>query len=224
MSQPADSLRSDARRNRAALLRVGAEAFAELGYDAPVSEIARRAGLAKGTFFRHFPTKEALVNAILIDHYQRLVALIEEIEATDELTGVRALEAYMERAAEQLAPDRSFWEAAHSAGSDSPEMHATSTQLDAAIGRLLSAAQREGSVRSDIQAIDIQTLVTAATNTTAPLVLVAPELWRRYLALMIDGIRSPGHRELPVAALSVEDFPDHMDKIRRAYEARAESQ
>src|SRR5262245_42208144 len=105
MTKP-DSVRSDARRNRAALLRVGAEAFAELGYDAPVSEIARRAGLAKGTFFRHFPTKEALVSAILADHYERLVALIEAIEAS-ELAGVLALEAYMVRAAEQLAPDRS---------------------------------------------------------------------------------------------------------------------
>jgi len=213
MTQPAAQLRSDARRNRAALLKVGAEAFAELGYDAPVSEIARRAGLAKGTFFRHFATKEALVSAIVVDHYQRLIATIEAIERS-ELEGFAALKAYMYRAAEQIAPDRSFFEAAHSAGADSEEMHETSKLLDAGIGRLLEAAQREGGVRGDVRAIDIQTLVTAATNTTAPLSLASPDLWRRYLALMVDGLRAEGSHALPVPPLDVKDFPAIMAEVR----------
>jgi AcrR family transcriptional regulator len=213
MTRRKRALRSDAQQNRAELLAVGAAAFAELGLDAPVSEIARRAGVAKGTFFRHFPTKDALISAILADHYVRLRALLERIEAS-RASGVEALVEYMLAAGAQLAPDRSFWHAAHSAGADSAEIHAASKELDAGVGRLLRRAQREGTVRGDISAIDIQTLITAATSATAPLAAVRPNLWRRYLELMIDALRAPATTPLSVPALSVEDFPKLMAQVR----------
>src|SRR5436190_8854684 len=67
-------LRADARRNRARVLEVATEVFEKDGIDVPVEEIARRAGLGVGTLYRHFPTKEALFEAIVVGRMQGLVA------------------------------------------------------------------------------------------------------------------------------------------------------
>src|ERR1700730_6420719 len=73
MAQPARPLRADAVRNRARLLEVAYETFAAEGLSVPVDEIARRAGVGAGTVYRHFPTKEALFQAVIQDRMQRLV-------------------------------------------------------------------------------------------------------------------------------------------------------
>ena len=71
-------LRRDAEANRGRILAAAAEAFAELGLEVPVDEIARRAGVGMGTLYRRFPTKSALVEAIFEEHLGRLAALAEE--------------------------------------------------------------------------------------------------------------------------------------------------
>ena len=73
--------RADATRNRRLLLEAAAQAFAEGGIDVPAGEIARRAGVAKGTLFRHFPTKSELVAAVLVDRMAQLRALIAAVTA-----------------------------------------------------------------------------------------------------------------------------------------------
>jgi len=168
-------LRADAHRNRVELLRVGAQALAELGINASTREIARRAGLATGTFFRHFPTKDDLLSAIMADHYDRMAAIATELLAGD-LPPREALEAYMERAAEQIAPDRGYLQIVLMAG----HIPRRAAALDEAVGQLLARAQAEGSVRADIAASDVQMLVEAAS--------VRPELWSRYIALVLAGL------------------------------------
>lgn len=209
-------LRADAAQNRAMLLRVGAEALAELGINASTREIARRAGLAVGTFFRHFPTKEDLVSAIMVDHYDRMRAIAERLEASD-LAPRAALEAYMEQAGEQLAPDRAYFQVVLSAGIDDDNIRVSAKGLDDAIGRLLARAQADGSVRGDLVANDIQTLVQAATATVVPNYHFRPDLWRRYLILILDGVGAPAQRELPEPPLRFEDFATiHTELKRRA--------
>ena len=84
MSTPADRpLRADARRNRARVLDVAREVFAAEGLTVPIDEIARRAGLGIGTVYRHFPTKEALFEAIVLDRIERLTALAESAPGAD---------------------------------------------------------------------------------------------------------------------------------------------
>jgi AcrR family transcriptional regulator len=205
MPEPAQQ-RADAKANRAELLRVGAAALAELGVNASTREIARRAGLAVGTFFRHFPSKDDLIAAIMVDHYDRMRAIAEGLEASPALSPRDALEGYMERAAEQIAPDRGYFQVVLMAGIDSDGIRVSAKGLDDAIGRLLARAQADGSIRDDIVANDIQTLVQAATATVAPNLDFRPDLWKRYLALQFDAICTPSPRALPAPPLRFEDF------------------
>jgi AcrR family transcriptional regulator len=78
------TLRADARRNRARLLQVAAEAFATGGLSVPLDEIARRAGLGPGTLYRHFPTKQALLEAVVNDRLQTLVDAARALRHADD--------------------------------------------------------------------------------------------------------------------------------------------
>lgn len=218
MNDPSQ-LRSDAQRNREELLRVGASALAELGVNASTREIARRAGLAVGTFFRHFPTKDALVSAIMVDHYVRLRGIAERIEGLD-LAPRAALEAYMEQAAEQIAPDRAYFQVVLSAGIDDDAIRESAKGLDDAIGRLLARAQADGSIRGDLVANDVQTLVQAATATVAPNYEFRPGLWRRYMVLILDGMGGAPPRALPEPPLRFEDFAAIHSELKRGRAAR----
>jgi AcrR family transcriptional regulator len=213
MTDPAQQ-RLDAVRNRAELLRVGADALAELGINASTREIARRAGLAVGTFFRHFPTKDALVSAIMVDHYVRLRAIAEDLEASD-LAPRAALEAYMERAAAQIAPDRAYFQVVLSAGIDDGDIRDAAKGLDDAIGRVLARVQADGSIREDLVANDVQMLVQAATATVAPNYDFRPDLWRRYIVLILDGLAAPAPRALPAPPLRFEDYSTIQTDLKR---------
>src|ERR1700754_516540 len=84
MGAPVRPLRADAARNRARIVEAARAAFAESGLDVGVEEIARRAGVGKGTLYRRFPTKEALVRAIFEDLLEDLEALVDEFAAVED--------------------------------------------------------------------------------------------------------------------------------------------
>jgi len=194
------SLRCDAQRNHRALLEAAAAAFAQGGIDVPADEIARRAGVAKGTLFRHFPSKRDLVGAILADRMLALVALIAEVSAAQP-AGLGAIAELMSRGAELLAADRSFFDAAMRDAAGDERLAAVKRELEAALDELVSAAQRSGEVRGDIVGVDLAMLMMAATNTCAPARERDPQLWRRYLALMVDGLRPGATSPLPAPPL-----------------------
>jgi 2-keto-3-deoxy-galactonokinase len=131
-----------------------------------------------------------------------LRALIEKVER-ERPPGLAAVAELMSRGAEMLAADRSFFDAAmHEAAGDATLTDAK-LALVSALERLVSAAQRSGELRGDVTGVDVAMLMMAATNTCAPALAAEPALWRRYLALMIDGLRpGPVVTPLPVAALS----------------------
>jgi AcrR family transcriptional regulator len=199
-SDPLPSLRCDAQRNHEALLEAAADAFAEGGIEVSAGEIARRAGVAKGTLFRHFPTKRDLLGAVLAHRMRTLQELIEEVGG-ERPPGIGAVSEVMVRGAEVLAGDRSFFDAAMREGS-AAELTGVKLELMAALDELVAAAQAVGELRADVNGIDLAMLMMAATNTCAPAQPPGGALWRRYLALMIDGLRPEAARELPVAALS----------------------
>jgi AcrR family transcriptional regulator len=180
--------RADSQRNRGALLEAAARAFAEGGIDVPADEIARRAGVAKGTLFRHFTTKRDLVSEVLVDRLATLKAAVAEI-AAERPPGLAALAELMSRGAEVLAADRSFFDAATCEGFADERLERAKRELQAALDAFVSAAQSSGEVRADVTGVDIAMLMMAATNTCAPAHENQPQLWRRYLALMIDGLR-----------------------------------
>jgi len=193
--------RADAQRNRRLLLEAAGTAFSQGGIDVPAGEIARRAGLAKGTLFRHFPAKGDLIAAVLAERIREMRALTCEIAATRP-PGLAAVAELMARGAAMLAADRSFFDAASAHVDLGPELVREKLALEAALDELVAAAQRCGEVRADIRGIDLAMLMMAATNTCAPTEALSPQLWRRYLALMTDSLRPGATTELPVAAVS----------------------
>ncbi len=193
---PGADRRADALRNHGALVEAAAQAFAEGGIDVPAAEIARRAGVAKGTLFRHFPAKHDLVSEVLIDRLLQLQTAVEEI-STAYPPGLGAIAELMSRGAELLAADRAFFDAATSAVPADERLTRAKRDLEVALDELVSAAQACGELRADVTGVDIAMLMMAATNTCAPAHGLQPQLWRRYLALMIDGLRPDATSPLP---------------------------
>lgn len=190
--------RCDAQRNRGALLEAAAQAFADGGLEVSAGEIARRAGVAKGTLFRHFPAKRDLITAVLVDRLGQLQAAAAEI-ASARPPGLGAIGELMFRGAEILAADRSFFAAICDGGADQRLVRAK-LDLQLALDQLVAAAQACGELRADVSGLDVAMLMMAATNTCAAVEHPQPQLWRRYLTLMLDGLRPDQTSPLPVTS------------------------
>lgn len=185
--------RADYVRNRAALMAAARVVFAELGANASVDEIARRSGMAKGTFFRHFSTKEDLIQALVADRLVRLWEVAHEINTTRE-PGWNTLGLMTERLLEQIEDDRLLAEFVERRRDSTPSdeiMHAVQT-LAAEVDRALSGAQERGDVRADVIERDVAEILFMIARATAPHRATQPTLGRRYLRLFLDGVRA-GH-------------------------------
>ncbi|MFL6076824.1 MAG: TetR/AcrR family transcriptional regulator [Mycobacteriales bacterium] len=161
-------LRADARRNRDRLLEVAREAFAAEGLAVPLDEIARRAGVGPGTLYRHFPTKEALFEAVVEDRLRALADVARALRsATDP--GV-ALFTLIDRLAAEAAVKKDLVDALDSAGVEvRTSLAATATDLRDEIAHLLARAQHDGAVRPDLDIADLMALLSGLfTALTAP--------------------------------------------------------
>jgi AcrR family transcriptional regulator len=156
-------MRADARRNRELILAAADAAFSEEGLGVRVDEIARRAGVGAGTLYRHFPTKEALFEAVLIAHMEELVRYGEGLVSRDQPD--RALFEFVDRLASEAASKRNLIDALSGAGYD---IKAASSEAKAAMEDvfqlLLSRAQRAGLVRDDVQPADLMSLIMGACS------------------------------------------------------------
>jgi AcrR family transcriptional regulator len=181
-------LRADARRNRDRVLEAARTAFGAEGSDVSLDEIARRAGVGAGTVYRHFPTKEALFEAVVFD---RIGELVEEARAlSDEPDPGRAFSSFVERLALEGARKRDLVEALAHDGirlqlGDAPIMQA----LTDVLAELLRRAQRAGAVRSDIGVDDVMALLTGTAYSICHS-RAGEERTRRLLAIMYDGLRA----------------------------------
>lgn len=191
-------LRADAARNRTRILDAARTAFAESGLDVGVEEIARRAGVGKGTLYRRFPTKDALVQAIFEDRLDELDAMAARAEA--ERDAWQAFARFLAEAARMQASDQGFLDVvAQRTGSVFNPRHRL--RFLSILARPLTRAQAEGRVRADLVAEDVVLLLRMVGSTTRP----APgggsmeNHWQRYLALLLDGLRPAAATELPAA-------------------------
>ena len=159
--------RADAQRNRERVLRTAAEVFATEGLSVPVHEIARRAGVGTGTVSRHFPTKEALYAAVLLDRMQDLAANADAL-ASDNDPGT-AFFALFTRLVREGATHRGLAEALAVGGFDI-ESAATAAGCNVSdrLGRLLREAQRCGAVRPEITFADLKALVSGCLAYQGP--------------------------------------------------------
>jgi AcrR family transcriptional regulator len=169
--------------------------FAENGLGVGVDAVARAAGVGVGTLYRRFPTKPDLLEAVIEDGVCQLADEVEQIEATEDPW--EAFEASVRAFAGTIARDRGFYEVIHGTPEFIPMARDSKARLMASIERVLKRAQDAGVVRADVVANDIAILCQVAARMPRWRLEAQPDLWTRYLALMLDGVRPGGARELP---------------------------
>ena len=198
------ALRADALRNRRRILDAAAEAFSEGGLDVGVAEIARRAGVGAGTLFRRFPCKEDLIFAII---EERTLELIEAgREALEEEDPAAALRRFMLAGVELHVRDQGFFDAAVSRVNKEERLRELRDEIVEIAAELMRRGQAAGTVRDDVEPVDVPLLMCAAASATAPIHGALPDLWRRYVGLILDGLKPDGASPLEQAAPTVADL------------------
>jgi AcrR family transcriptional regulator len=188
------AMRADARRNYQRLLTAAGAAFAEHGADdVSLEEIARRAGVGIGTLYRHFPTRQALLEAVYRDQVEALRARADEL--LESAPAEVALTAWLRDLLEFGRTKRRLSAALMATlGKDSELLSTCGTLLRSSVTDVLNRAQEAGVVRADAEPADVLRLVHAISLTTewAP----DPGQAGRLLALVLDGLRSQ-HADQP---------------------------
>lgn len=189
-------IRADAARNRALLLAAAEDEFAEHGITASVADIARRAGVAKGTVFRHFPAKEDLIAAIVCGHIAVLAEAALKLAASSD-PGAALLEFLTIAADQRQRHDLTFLMSASDGDQRVAEVR---DALHANLETLVDRARTSGAIRDDVTEADIFLLMCAPIHVVENLTAPAPLLWQRYLAIIFDGLRPDGAHPLPQPA------------------------
>ena len=187
MSTLEKPLRADARRNREKVLAAARAVFAEDGVDAQMDDVAREAGLGVGTVYRHFPTKEALVNAlsdelfaVIAVHTRTLLTLEDPWEAF-----TRALWF----GAEKTAGDRAFTEILAAMRGNPARTCPGKEDLLETTAVLMDRCKAAGVMRQDAMVEDIG-LLMCGVGSASQMEHPVPDAWRRHLAIVLDGLRT----------------------------------
>jgi AcrR family transcriptional regulator len=192
MSTDQRTLRADARRNRERIMSAGRELFAREGPQVQMDEIAAHAGVGIGTVYRHFPTKEALLTAMVRDRFQEFAEIA--LAAEDIPDPLEALENVIRTSAETVEGDSGFQLAMM--GSNELEWEGIEEQkaaLAEVVTRIIARAAATGVVRDDFTFDDFAMMMCGITST----MYFKPgnANWRRHLELILEGVCAPA-REL----------------------------
>jgi AcrR family transcriptional regulator len=197
------SLRADARRNRETLLEAARVLFARRGLDAPMEDVAREAGIGVATLYRHFATKEALIDAVLERRLREAGEELAEARAS-EPDPWRALVRFIRTAALMSKEDRAL---ALCLGGRIHVGHAgkqLQRELVESCGELVREAQATGDLRGEIGPGDLAVLLGVGHSSWIGLA-GSDALLERYLAIVIDGLRAPGRERMPPSNLTHDD-------------------
>jgi AcrR family transcriptional regulator len=180
--------RSDAVRNRELLVDAGRRVFAERGAEATLEEVARRAGVGIGTLYRHFPTREALVEVIYEEHIGEVLAAAEEAAAASDpwegLTG------YLERVLELQARNLPLREVFFRHPGGGGRIAERRKRIGPLLQRIVARARKQGVLRHDFTVGDLSMAMWSFIPLHAATAGVAPNAWRRQLQIVLDGMRA----------------------------------
>lgn len=180
-------LRADAARNRRRILDAARQVLAAEGADAGVDDIARVAEVGVGTIYRRFPTKDDLVTEVIRDRLTTVAARVEAASALGDPWA--AFAGAVEALAELVGQDRALYELMLTQESVRAAMPAERERIRLALRPVLDRAQAAGVVRDDVVVEDLVALATVAARLPAWRVERQPGLWRRYLGIVLDGLR-----------------------------------
>jgi AcrR family transcriptional regulator len=188
------ALRADARRNRQAVIAAAKKLFADQGLDAQMPDVAKAAKVGVGTVYRHFPTKDDLIAALVAERFQRLADKAREsLDTRDAWEGIAD---FIRFSAQLQADDRGLCEVMGSR----PELMDTAAR---AVGladlceQLVKRAQRSGELRRDLVWEDIPMIACGLGRITQATAGPATGRWPRLVEIILDGLRAPGSAKLP---------------------------
>jgi AcrR family transcriptional regulator len=199
-------LRADAERNRQRILAAAADVLSERGLDATLDEVARAAGVGVGTVYRRFPDKESLIEELFRD---RIDAMVREAErALTEPDPWQALVSYLDFAIALMAGNMGLRQLLMFSTYGKERICYARDQMRPVINKLVERAQASGDVRPDFAGTDLKMIVFMLSSVAEYASASRPDLWRRYLTLLIDGLRPARDTvsELPAPAPTAEDL------------------
>jgi len=198
------SARRDARRNRERLIASARELFAATGIDVPVEEITRNAGLGMGTLYRHFPTKEDLIDAVLEDAFAEMVDLAERADAQEDAWA--GLTGFLESALALHASNRGLKDMLATSDRGRERAQAMRARIRPLLARLIERAQSQGTLRTDFTTEDLPVVFWTTGRVIETTAGVAPSHWRRFLGLVLDGMRAEAATPLPAPPLTLSQL------------------
>jgi AcrR family transcriptional regulator len=214
---PVRPLRRDAERNRRRILDAARAVFAERGLSASLDEIARHAGVGVATVYRRFADKEALIDALFVAAIDDLVATGQEgLADTDPWRG---LVHFLERSLEMQAADRGLKELMLDAAHGRGRVAHARERMHPVIEALVARARASGDLRADVEPTDLplmQLMLGSVVDHTRD---VEPEAWRRFLTIVLDGLRA--RRDAPARLPGRPLEPDQVDAAIRAPKRRS---
>jgi AcrR family transcriptional regulator len=171
------------------------QVFEEKGLEASVADVARAAGVGMGTLYRRFPSKDALIEALVSEVLEATIAMAEEAASCPDGTGLehflRAVSAYH---AEHLGCLPKLWNSHH-------VVLAARRRIAAHLADLLADAQTHGRIRADLTNTDLSLVMWSIRGVLETTGSNAPEAWKRHLDLLLAGMR-PTETALPHRPLS----------------------
>jgi AcrR family transcriptional regulator len=189
-SEPAAAVhkpRADAQRNRIRLLETAKAAFAEKGSGASLDEIARTAGVGAGTLYRHFPTRDALIEAVYRNETEQLVAAAIRLAETHP--PMTALREWLLLFVDYMATKHGMYQALNSIVGGTSDLYSASTaQVKQAIAKLIDRAVATGDIRLDLDPLDLLRALAGVANISwGP---DGKQAAKRMVDILIAGVRT----------------------------------
>lgn len=189
------TLRVDAERNRVRIIEAAQAAFAEQGLDVSLEAVADRAGVGIATLYRRFPGRDDLIAACFEHRLAEYARVTEEaLEADDAWSGFAG---YVERICEMQSIDRGLKDVLTRTFPNAERLEAHRRHGYELLVRVIERAQAQGTLRRDLVPEDVVLVMMANAGVVQGTWAVAPEAWRRFVGLMLDGLRSDGATPIP---------------------------
>jgi AcrR family transcriptional regulator len=177
--------RADAQRNRERILEIAKEAFTRLGANISLDDVAKRAGVGAGTLYRHFPTREVLLEEVYRTEVEKLAAA--ERKFVETMPPIEALRAWMLLFVDYIATKQIIAPALNTLVGEHCKFEASGAQIIGAINSLVKRAIRNGDIRPDLDPLDLlRALIGVSNVASAP---DWPQSARRLVQILITGSR-----------------------------------
>ncbi len=207
-------LRKDAERNRQRILDAARELFAQEGVGVTLNDVAHHAGVGVGTVYRRFPEKSQLIEELFEQQLSELVGLMEE--ALEDPDPWRGLTGFLRRNLELQARDRAFREIIVGTPEAAQRIQQIRARMFPLGAQLVQRAKDAGALRADFDASDVPMMFLMVTTVLDAAREVEPELWRRYLEILIQGLRAKPAppQALATPALDGQQLPSVMGAFK----------